>query len=338
MNELQIKVDGEITKESSVGLSPYDPSYPISLLSEGLNLGIVEAENTAKEIYNKVVSWAPAGAQLKQIKKTAHYVVDMSEETMKAIEEGTIKLSTNKKGEIFAQLMNENHFGDKLPIKKEDLVTGLNPATMAMAMQMKAMQDQLAALTEQIGQIDRNVKDVLQGQQNDRIAQYYTGAALYAEATCLGDNDMRRALIAQAMQALSDASFKLRLNMKADIQYLASKEYKDAKKQRTRLIDERMNRINQEFAYIHQAALLKAAIYCNEKEYAAMSEVLDEYSHFIKINVASNAEMLAQCDVSDNSATKGAWATRAQWKLDTSELREKLASKEKTLYISCEGE
>lgn len=338
-NELQVRNPMDLSAPlSKKELSPYDPSYPIILLSDGLKTGIMEAENAAKEVYNAVAKAAPAGTQLDKAKKGSRYVVDMTQKTLEGIESGDIKLTTNKAGEVFAQIMDGSKYGKKLPIKKENFAIGVDPVTMAMAMQMKAMQRQLEEIADQINQIDKNVKEVIQGQQNDRIAQYYSGIALYYESMDLENQDMRRELIAQALRALSDASFQLRLNMQSDIQYLQEGGYKDAKKQRTKLIDERMNKINQEYAYIHQAEMLKAAIYCNEKEYGAMATVLDEYSYFIKNNIAKNAGFLAQCDVSDNGTNRGAWATRGQLKLDTTEIRRQLASKEKTLYLSCEGE
>lgn len=320
-------------------LSPYDPSYPIALLSNGLKRGIQEADDAVRDVYNAVAKVAPTGAQLTRLKKETKYIVDISKDTMKAIESGKIKLTTNKKGEVFAQILGEGgKFGKKLPIKKENLVVGIDPVTMAMAMQMKAMQDQMESIAEQINQIDKNVKEVKQGQQNDRIAQYYSGIALYVEACDVENDDLHKALIAQSLKALSDGLFQLRLNMQADIMYLQNEEYKDAKGKRTKLIDERMNSINQGFAYIHQTALLKAGIYCNEREYGAMSSVLDEYSYFIEKNIAANANFLAQCDVSDDGTARGAWQARAKLRLDTAEIKKQFSAKEKTLYLSVEEE
>lgn len=209
---------------------------------------------------------------------------------------------------------------------------------MAMAMQMRAMQKQLELIAEQINQIDRNVKEVIQGQQNDRIAQYYSGAALYAESLGIKNEDFRKTLISQSLKALSDASFQLRLNMQSDIQYLLNEEYKHSKGKRTMLIDERINGINQGFAYIHQAALLKSGIYCAEREYGAIFMVLDEYSYFIDKNITSNAKFLAQCDISDDGTNKGIWESRAKLKLDIIEIKKQLATDEKILYLSQEGE
>ena len=57
MNELQINKSVDLTAPlSKKDLSPYDPSYPIVLLSDGLKTGIVEAENAAKEVYAQILS------------------------------------------------------------------------------------------------------------------------------------------------------------------------------------------------------------------------------------------------------------------------------------------
>ena len=272
MNELSIYDSMDLSVPvSTQELSIYDPNYPVALFSDSMNLTLHEADKCAQEIYRAVAKAAPSTTQLAKAKKSVRYVVDMSDKTIENIESGKIKLTTNKAGETFAQIMDENgKFGKKLPIKKEDVVVGVDPVTMAMAMQMKAMQEQLEDIADQINRIDKNVKEVIKGQQNDRIGQYLSGVSLYAEARNIEDSELRKEIIAQSLKALSDSLFQIRLNMMSDIQYLANGEYKDVKGKRTQLIDERVNNINMEFMYIHQAEIMKAAIYCTEKEYIVM--------------------------------------------------------------------
>lgn len=320
-------------------LSPYDSSFPMALLTNGMNDSFHQAEEAANDIYHALVKNGALAAEASKIQSTTRYVVDMSQELLDKIESGKIKLSYGKDGKTYAQLLQDNgHFGSKLPIKKEDLVSGIDPTNIAMAMQMKAMQEQLEAIAEQINFIDENVKDVLQGQQNDRIAQYYSGVALYIEARSVTDESMKKMLIAQSMRALADATFQIKLQMESDIQYLLSGKYKDAKGKRVQLIDERMNSINKSLAVIHQASILKSAIYCEQKEYEAMAIALDEYSQLIKTDIANNAYLLAQCDPNDDGTSKGIWNTRASFKIDTQELKKQLATKEKTLYLGMEEE
>ena len=134
------------------------------------------------------------------------------------------------------------------------------------------------------------------------------------------------------VNALSAATFKIRLNMQMDMNYLMNGEYKMLKGKRVQMIDEKMDSINKSFAIIHQTALLKAGIYCNEKEYSAMAASLDEYSNFIATNISNNAKYLSQFDHSDNGTDQGVWETRATLKFDTGSLKQ-LEQKEKVLYL-----
>jgi len=293
-----IDLNGPISAE----ISPYDESYPIQLLSNGLKIGLAKAQIVVNEVYAAIAKEAPVIAQVRQsLKKGCRYVVDATESTLEAIDSGKMKLSTDKYGKMFAQIREPNgQFGSKLPIKKEYFRKEFDPVQMATALQLKALQDQVQMIADQINIIEQSVREVLQGQQNDRIGLYYSGIALYLESNYISDIEMKKALVAQSLRALSEATFQLTLTMKSDIQYLANKKYKSAKGNSVEMIDDHMRSIHQSFVYIHQATILRAGIYCNLGELTAMSTVLDEYSHFIERNVANNASLLAQCDTTDN--------------------------------------
>ena len=330
----------ELTPTEDAPLSPYDPAYPAQLLSQGLELQLIKAEKAAESIYREVLKVAPMAAQLREAtKKGFRLVVDASDKTLEAIESGKIKLTVEKGGRTFAQIRDANgRYSKKLPIKKEVYSKGVDPVQMANAMQMQALQEQVQQITDQIVVIDHSVREVLQGQQNDRIGLYYSGVALYLEARNVSDPELRRVLIAQALRAVSDASFQLLLTMQADIQYLSDKEYTHAKGKKVELIDAHMQSINKAFAVIHQAALLRAGVYANEGELAAMAAVLSEYSRFIDGTIAQNAELLAQCDVSDNGAETGVWKSRKNLKLDVAEFVRQINSPGKTLYLTATEE
>ena len=204
---------------------------------------------------------------------------------------------------------------------------------MANALQMKALQEQVQQIANQIAVIDHSVREVIQGQQNDRIGLYYSGLSLYLEARNVNDPEMKKALIAQSLRALSEARFQLGLAMQSDIKYLADGDFKIGKGKSVGLIDSRINSINQSFAFIHQATMLRAGIYCNEGELAAMSTVLNEYSYFIEGTVAKNAGLLVQCDKSDTGTEKGVWKSRAKLKLDVAEFNKQLNTHDKTIYL-----
>ena len=160
---------------------------------------------------------------------------------LKAIESGAVKLSVEKSGKMMAQIRDANgRYGEKLPIRKEYFKKGIDSAQMANALQMQALQEQLSQITDQIQVINHSVVRVLEGQQNDRIAQYYSGLALYAESRLVTDSAMQKALVAQSLKALAEATFELTLTMQSDIKHLANRDGKHVKGKRIEYIDEHM--------------------------------------------------------------------------------------------------
>ena len=335
MNEVYDAEIIDLASSEIKNVSPYDNAYPIVLLSNGLKTRLAEAQAVAKDIYQAVIKQSPAIAQIRQAtKKGFRLVVDAGDDMLKAIESGAVKLSVEKSGKMMAQVRDANgHYGEKLPIKKEYFRKGIDSTQMANALQMQALQDQLSQITDQIQIINHSVVRVLEGQQNDRIAQYYSGLALYGESRLVTDPNMQKALVAQSLKALTEATFELSLTMQSDIRHLANRDGKHTKGKRIEYIDEHMQSVNQCFAFIHQAALLRAGIYCNEGELSAMTAVLDEYSRFIETTVGENAGLLAQCDVSDDGTNEGIWNSRAQLKLDVSEFSKQLNNPKKTIYL-----
>lgn len=321
-------------------LSPYSAAYPVELLSNGLKLKLAQAGNIAENVYRAIAKSSPIIEQVREATKKGYkYVVDATESTLEAIDSGKIKLTTENSGKMYAQIREANgRYGSKLPIKKEVFAKGIDPIQMANALQMKALQEQVQQIADQIAVIDHSVREVIQGQQNDRIGLYYSGLALYLEARNVNDPDMKKALIAQSLRALSEARFQLGLTMQSDIKYLTNGEYKVGKGKSVELIDSRINNINQSFAFIHQSTLLRAGIYCNEGELTAMTTVLNEYSNFIDGTVAKNAGLLAQCDKTDTGTDKGVWKSRAKLKLDVSEFNKQLNAPDKTIYLGVSKE
>ena len=323
----------DLTTRNAEDISPYDISYPVVLLSNGIKAELEKAQTVAQNIYHAVIKEMPALTQVHQaIKKGCRYVVDMTDSTIQAIERGTLKL-TQENGKTYAQLIENGRYSSKLPIKKEIFRRGIDPTQMANALQMQAIQEQIQDVANQLFLIGGSVKEVLQGQQNDRIGLYYSGLSLYLESKSVSNAGLRNALQAQALRALAESTFQLKLTMQSDINYIENKEYDKVKGKRKELIIEHMNNINQSFAYIHQSTMLRAAIYCDSGEYASMARVFDEYSHFIDTVVAKNSVLLSQYDINDNGTQKGLWASRSQLKLNTAELSKLLNSPSKTLYL-----
>lgn len=329
-------MSNELMKRTIDEISPYDSQYPIRLLEEGIARQIRLAQDAAEKIYDVVSKTAPIASQLAQAtQKTVRYVVDTSGGVLEGLESGSIKLITQKDGRMTAQLWDTEgkRFGKKLEIKREVTRKGIDPTEMANALQMMALQEQLQLVTEQIVSIDNSVKDVLLGQQNDRLGLYYSGLALYLEARSMENDEWKRALLSQALRSLSDASFQLIVTMQSDIKYLVDGKYALEKGKQRQLMDERMSNIHKAFEFVHQATMLKAAIYCEQNEVKAMTTTLNEYARFIESTIVQNANLLSQCDQNDDGTIEGVWQRRAQLKLDMSEIQKQLGIEEKVMYI-----
>lgn len=314
-------------------LSPYDVSYPVTLISNGIKREQEKAQAVAQSIYRAVVKEMPTLTQVQQaMEKGCRYVVDAGESTIQAIESGALKL-TQENGRTYAQLRVNGKYGSKLPIKKEVFRKGIDPTQMANALQMQALQDQVQSITNQLFLIDGSVREILRGQQNDRIGLYYSGLSLFLESKRLSNTGLRDALQAQALRSLTESTFQLKMTMQSDIQYLKQKEYEKSKGKRKELIVEHMNNINQSFAFIHQATMLRAGIYCDIGEYASMAHVIKEYSYFIDSVVVRNAKLLSQLDIHDDGTDAGLWASRKRLKLDVDDFCKALNNPTKTLYL-----
>ncbi len=323
----------DLTEPVVQEISPYDVSYPVVLLSNGIKKELEQAQVVVQNIYRAVVKEMPVLTQVQQaMDKGCRYVVDASENTLKAIESGALKL-TQENGKTYAQLRVNGKYGSKLPIKKEVFRKGIDLTQMANTLQMQALQDQIQDVANQLILIDGSVRKILQGQQNDRIGLYYSGLSLFLESRSVSDAGLRNALQAQALRALAESTFQLKLTMQSDIRYLKQKEYDKAKGKRKDLILEHVNNINQSFAFIHQATMLRAGIYCDIGEHGSMARVLEEYSFFIDNDVAKNALLLSQYDINDDGTSTGLWASRSQLRLNTDEVSRALNNPHKTLYL-----
>lgn len=324
-----------LAKAGAQEIASPDDRSPLALLSTAIRKNCNEADSAIADIVKAVERQAPDMAQIsKAADKGFRLVVDASDETLQAIDRGDIKLTTDKMGNTFAQMKrSDGRYGKKLPIKREEFSQGIDPVQAANAMQVKALQEQLDEIAEQITVIDGRVKEALRGQQNDRIGLFRSGMSLYLEAREVSDEGLRKLLVAQSLRALSDATAQLDLELQEDVAYLANGEYRKAKGKRAELIDEKMASINRCFPVLHQASVARAAIYCEQGEVKAMASALEAYSRLIEQTVGSRAGLLAEFDVSDDGTDRGVWRSRAALQLDVSALSKALSAPEKTFYL-----
>ena len=329
--------DKEIVPAFDREIAPTDPEYPIYLFAKNIRPDKDMIESAAKSVYETVVKASPFAAQLSEAaKKGVRYVVDTPDSMLEALEAGRIKFTREKNDLMFAQLRDSNgHYSDKVPIKREEFARGVDPVQMANAIQLQSLQNQMQEVQASIYAIDRNVKEVIQGQRSDRRALYLSGLTLYLEARDVSDESMRKNLLAQAQRSLSDASNQIALELQNDIDWIREAKANNFKgmKDREKLLGERISAINEAFANVHQASLLRAAIYGELGEFKALARTLESYSRFISEQIVGNAGLLAECDPDDLGFEHGTWSKRAQLSLDVEDVVKRLESPEQVFYL-----
>lgn len=324
----------EIIKAQTGEIAVPEDDGPLSLLVKGLNRELSVADGFIEDVAKTLEKSSGELAQAYEMSKKGYrLVVDASDELLDKINDGSIKLTTDKLGNTYAQINNAGKYGKKLPIKREDIGGDIDPVDAANSLQLKAIQNQLEDLACQISVIDGRVREVLQGQQNDRIALFESGMSLYLEAREIEDPQLRKLLVSQSQRALSDSIAQLSLEMKCSIAYLENGEYNKHKKKREELIREKMDSINRCFPIIHQASIGKAAIYCEQGETRAMLSSLKSYSELIEGTVGASAGLLAECDTLDDGTERGVWRSRAKLQLDVDGLSKAISAPEMVLCL-----
>lgn len=260
------------------------------------------------------------------------FVVQLEDDMKAAIDSGDIKLVTNAEGEIFAQLRQSNgHFGSKLPIKKELHEEGLSVESVEMALQMEMIKDQLKSIVETMQSIEGRVVEVLQGQHNDRIGLFYSGLSLYAEASNIRDEGLRKQLMSQAIKSLSDANSQMIQEIRTSVGYLVTEQYKSTKKMGEK-IEEHLGIIHQCFDVVYRASFLKATIYQQNGELPAMLTAIDEYGRFVDKMIVPYAGKLTELDRNSEFIDTGAWGTISNTLVGCRKLKQQICTRD-TYYL-----
>lgn len=259
------------------------------------------------------------------------YVVDMDEGLKESIESGAVELVTSKSGEIYAQLRGVNgHFGKPIPIKKELAEEGITIDALKMAIQIEAIKAQLQLIIDGMREIETRVTDVIQGQRNDRIGLFYSGLSLYVEARSIRDDALRKHIVAQALQSISNANSQMIQDIRTSVEYLLTEQYRKSKN-KTAKIDEHLTIINQCYDVVYRASFLKAAIYQDNGEIEAMLTAIDEYGNFVQKMIVPYVGKLSELDKQNKFIEKGTWGTISHSLAGCKELRQQI--RENNTYL-----
>lgn len=165
-----------------MNISLYDDSFPMKLLEQAFEMQVDQAKKKTNKLVSDILKNQNCHLyKVSEGKKKMRLVVDGSDSFIKDYQDGVIKLA-KEKGHVVAQIKNNGKYGPKLPIKEENYLDGPNSLEIMNACQLKNIANSLQELSDQMLAIDESIKEVLRGQQNDRLGFYYSGVSLFLEA------------------------------------------------------------------------------------------------------------------------------------------------------------
>lgn len=270
-----------------------------------------------KNIFADLIEAVPVVAEMaKGLKKTQRLKLVFDDDVQKKIKDGVYHLMKKKDEDgVFKAVVvdGKGKIRAIANLKMEDVLNNVDIARLTSAMQAKAIQHQLREIAVKLEEMNASMEEVLMGQYNDRLALFYCGEAIYREALATQDVERRKQLVSSAIMQLTNAVTSFQATLSYDIKSICDK-YDEEKGRFTDIrmdkLKEKMVLINTAFQTIHKATTLKAAIYFNEHEYAALTTVLADYKSFLERSLSeTNATILYLADPNDKKL-EGSWNIR----------------------------
>lgn len=190
MSEENLIIRPEITLDPNAA-----PNQPLIDLFREKRQGLIQ-----------LLRQVPAIAQLaKTLVEGKTYQAHIPPEILEQLREGAAYFGTRKDSGLLSASILDAETGKiihnvSLVEVSPDLLNSLNQL---------AIQQTLANIIQKLEVIDENISHVLQGQQNDRLADVESGVHIYEQAIAANDRETRRGLLISAIQKLNDGRNKL---------------------------------------------------------------------------------------------------------------------------------
>lgn len=301
-NALQVRQELELTAQPNMGIQILKRAKQAAG-NMPLNMG---------ELAGIINSSSSLSTFVKGIEKGQKLALDISKEVMEKIENGDLQIMTTKEGVMKAEICYPNGaVKQHMNLKYEEFTKIPDMSALVNAVQMQSINAQLAVIVDQLESIGIAIGNVLQGQQNDRLALYKSGEQLYEEATAIKNREMRQSLTALSLKTLEDARMQMIESIKTDIGQIAAYHEKKAKL-KPEEIEACIMKINCAFDVINQVSFLKAGIYYKQGEIEAMALSLKKYAGFLTEQICPNAQLLYYYDREDKFIKGGRWDERVK--------------------------
>jgi hypothetical protein len=296
-------------------------------------------QRNRKVIVSTIIGSSQAASELVEgMKKTQRLKVVFTDEIKEKLKDGTYSLMKKKDEDgVFKAIVVDakGKIKAQADLKWEDVCKGVDPSKITSAMQGMAIQQQLKDIAGQLEDMSVSMEEILVGQHNDRLALFYSGEAVYREALATSDPERKKQLASAAILELTNAVASLQTTLALEINGICDKYDQDKEKFigiKSDKLREKMFIINSSFQTIHKAMALKAAIYYNEGEYAALTVVLSDYKAFLERSLSDkNAHILYLADPNEKNLD-------GTWNIRQNELPQKIENTKELLMKASEYE
>ncbi|KHO12144.1 hypothetical protein OA78_2013 [Latilactobacillus curvatus] len=263
-NQAQITIDVTDTT-----LYNYDfTSYSLAPLQAAAGMVVLD------KVKHTVFSHVSEAHLLKQLmtKKDIEYIAKLSSEAKEKIRTGEWSFGVRKKTNELYAVLKDNKTG-----KNKSFVT-LEPKlieNLGTLPELSAIQNQLAAITEQIDQLNQVVERVEQGQYNDRFAGFFSARQQVIEGLAAKDEILKRELLLAAVKISNETIAKLMFSIHQDAVDFTNLKIKSKEFKR---IDQFLQN---EIGYLNATVQISLIAYSALGEEQSLLAALSNYRSFI---------------------------------------------------------
>ncbi len=203
------------------------------------------------------------------------------------LRERAVEMCVDKKGRLLAVLRNTQNgqWAGHIELKEVLTTPDLSDALTNYAMQM-----QLAQITEQLQEIQKTVKEILRGQENDRLAEAYACRQNLLTAATISNPALKYQALIHLAQSSETARQKLMLSQKETLAFIENQPEdligKILKGASPAKIEEAMDKLCIGLDALNLVSTTEAIAYMEMDEPEAAARSLTVYSEYLSNSYA----------------------------------------------------
>ncbi len=215
---------------------------------------------------------------------------------------GTLKLMTKKNGDLLASLVNPktNKVVANIPLKKVKFSPSLSSTIISYTYQM-----QLADIKEQMDKISLKVDEILEGQENDRLALVYSCYQKLLQALEIEDESLRKYSLLQLANKAEDSRNLLMFSQQSRLNFMKKQPEsfwgKVVSGDKQEIIDDKLRIIRDNLKAINTVSLIEAMAFHELGEYQSAKKSLEYFNNYINKTYLEDKYLIRRLDLNDSN-------------------------------------